>query len=301
MKITDLVKETKKINEAPLGMIKKAGLQVAKVAGSGKAAGQLDTGNIAGKLRKEFDIFLGKTGQEATGQLVLDFLINKGYPTTSADTIIKSIEPAVAIPDPAIQAAADTRQAKQSAAASSAQSQMAQLTPQKGEIRKGSDGVDYQWAGAQWINKATGAAAGKNPPALSTPVNAGLYDSVNPKGSKMFENYLRYFRVLKEALTAQQLDKIFLAAAQDQAKATSLPATEPTPAATDTMGSKITRAIASKSLTPTDAVTSTAVSDNILTGLNVDLIKAGLTGVVSGQTLAPQQIEEIKKLLANLG
>ena len=86
MKISDLLKENaeQQLTEKPMGFLKNVGNRVASAFGSGKAQGGLDTGNIANTLRKEFDTFLGKTGQQPTGDMVLQFLTQKGYPTQSA-------------------------------------------------------------------------------------------------------------------------------------------------------------------------------------------------------------------------
>ena len=89
MKITDLLIENKaQVDEAPMGFLKTMGNKVASTFGSGKAQGRLDTGKIANDLRKEFDVYLGKTGQEPTGEMVLGFLKSKGYPTSSASKVL---------------------------------------------------------------------------------------------------------------------------------------------------------------------------------------------------------------------
>lgn len=91
MKITDLLIENKaQVDEAPMGLLKNLGNRVASAFGSGKAQGRLDTGKIANDLRKEFDVYLGKTGQEPTGEMVLGFLKSKGYPTAGASKILGS-------------------------------------------------------------------------------------------------------------------------------------------------------------------------------------------------------------------
>jgi hypothetical protein len=95
MKFSDIIIETKKqqITEKPMGFLKTMGNKVASTFGSGQAQGRLDTGKEANTLRKDFDIFLGKTGQNPTGDLVLQFLQQKGYPTKSAQNFISAAKP----------------------------------------------------------------------------------------------------------------------------------------------------------------------------------------------------------------
>jgi hypothetical protein len=98
MKFSDIIIETKKqqITEKPMGFLKTMGNKVASTFGSGQAQGRLDTGKEANTLRKDFDIFLGKTGQNPTGDLVLQFLKQKGYPTKSAQNFISAGKPQAA-------------------------------------------------------------------------------------------------------------------------------------------------------------------------------------------------------------
>lgn len=142
MKFSDLIVENKKqeLTEKPMGFLKTMGNKVASAFGSGKAQGRLDTGKKANALRKEFDVFLGKTGQNPTGDLVLQFLKQKGYPTKSAQNFIAAAKPqaATAKQEPAAQTgqepAATKPQAQQEPAAQTQPAQAAQ--PSKDEIAK---------------------------------------------------------------------------------------------------------------------------------------------------------------------
>jgi hypothetical protein len=98
MKFSDIIIETKKqqLTEKPMGFLKTMGNKVASTFGSGQAQGRLDTGKEANTLRKDFDVFLGKTGQNPTGDLVLQFLKQKGYPTKSAQNFISAGKPQAA-------------------------------------------------------------------------------------------------------------------------------------------------------------------------------------------------------------
>jgi len=108
MKFSDIIVETQKqqLTEKPMGFLKTMGNKVASTFGSGQAQGRLDTGKEANTLRKEFDVYLGKSGQNPTGDLVLQFLTQKGYPTNSAKNFISAANPQ-ATPAQAKPAAAD--------------------------------------------------------------------------------------------------------------------------------------------------------------------------------------------------
>jgi hypothetical protein len=80
MKITDLIVE-QKLDEKPMGALSGIGNKIASTFGSGKATGKLDTGKVANDLRKQFDIYLGKTGDPAEPQTIIDFLSSIGLPT----------------------------------------------------------------------------------------------------------------------------------------------------------------------------------------------------------------------------
>lgn len=91
MKFNELLKENKtQVDEAPMGFLKSMGNRIASTFGSGKATGRLETGKEANQLKKDFDVFLGKTGQQATGDLIIQFLKQKGYPTKSASGLLGS-------------------------------------------------------------------------------------------------------------------------------------------------------------------------------------------------------------------
>jgi hypothetical protein len=84
MKITDLIVE-QQLDEKPMGALSGIGNKIASKFGSGKAMGKLDTGKIANDLRKQFDIYLGKTGEPAEPQAIIDFLSSMGLPTDAVN------------------------------------------------------------------------------------------------------------------------------------------------------------------------------------------------------------------------
>jgi hypothetical protein len=83
MKIHDLLTE-QRLDEKPMGMLKSLGNKAMAALGSGKAQGRVESGTMANQLRKQFDVYIGKTGQDATTTAVIEFLKSKGLPTAAA-------------------------------------------------------------------------------------------------------------------------------------------------------------------------------------------------------------------------
>lgn len=97
MRITDVLVETSaktesRVDEKPMGFLSKLGNKALSKLGSGRAAGRLSTGDLANKIHKEYDTYLGKTGQEPSKESVMAFLQFKGYPTQGAEKILNSPE-----------------------------------------------------------------------------------------------------------------------------------------------------------------------------------------------------------------
>ena len=97
MRITDVLVETNtkaksRLDEKPMGILSKLGNKALSKLGSGRAAGRLSTGDLANKIHKEYDTYLGKTGQEPSKESVMAFLQFKGYPTQGAEKILNSPE-----------------------------------------------------------------------------------------------------------------------------------------------------------------------------------------------------------------
>jgi hypothetical protein len=89
MKLHELLTEGKKqVDEAPMGTLSGLANKAMSKMGSDRATGKLSTGATANQLNKEFQLYLGKTGREATKDAVMGFLSSKGYPTQGAATII---------------------------------------------------------------------------------------------------------------------------------------------------------------------------------------------------------------------
>lgn len=87
-----LLEDTKQVQEAPMGMLNKLGNKAMAAFGGdtrgGRAIGKLSTGTLANQLNKEFQIYLGSSGRDATKDAVIGFLRSKKYPTQGAATII---------------------------------------------------------------------------------------------------------------------------------------------------------------------------------------------------------------------
>lgn len=96
MRIHDLLTENR-LDEKPMGFLKTLGNKAMSALGSGKAAGKLETGQMANQLRKEYDTYLGKSGEEATADNLLAFLKSKNLPTDGAAKALKAQAPQGAI------------------------------------------------------------------------------------------------------------------------------------------------------------------------------------------------------------
>lgn len=372
MKIDDLIVEkTQTLSEKPLGTLGKLGNKVASAFGSGKAQGRLETGNIANQLRKEFDVYVGKTGQEPTGEIVLGFLKSKGYPTAGAANAIgindiNAPQPAATPAPAAAPAAAPTPADDQNTVAQPAaapapapatdQTTAAQpaatpapepaaqdpnvvdtekLKPQSGAgNRKAGDIIKVgantlQWTGTpgqEWF-VASGPLAEPNPQtdrftgvvtangkrfiSADNAKNKLQAESKKIKNRGLFESYLKYFRVIKENLTSAQIDKMIMAAAQEKAATggSTAPAAASAPMSTATAMSNIQSAAASFNqgrADPFGTASGNTVSGaagpstSLLTGIDQQLLKAGVDAVVKGQQVKPEQVEEFKKLLQKL-
>jgi hypothetical protein len=98
MKITELVMESRKIDEAPMGMLNKLGNKVMSKFGSDASTGKLKSGEVANKLYSSFNQYLGQSGQEPTWPVVKNWLQSNKYPTSRAEKIVKAAGAASRIP-----------------------------------------------------------------------------------------------------------------------------------------------------------------------------------------------------------
>lgn len=84
MRIQDLLVE-QRLDEKPMGLLKTLGNKAASALGSDKATGRLESGELANQLRKEYDIWIGKTGDPVNIDSVKEFLKSQGLPTAAAE------------------------------------------------------------------------------------------------------------------------------------------------------------------------------------------------------------------------
>ena len=91
MKINEFAIVEPKVDEAPQGILKRTGLGIAKAFGSDKAAGKLETGKLANTIKKAFNFYLGKTGDEASAETLIAFLKLNKYPTQNVEKMAQQM------------------------------------------------------------------------------------------------------------------------------------------------------------------------------------------------------------------
>jgi hypothetical protein len=303
MRIQDLLIESKQdITEAPVGLLKKAGLGIKKVFGSGKAAGELDTGNVANQLKKDYMMMLGKTGQEPEAASVITFLKSKGYPTASAGSAL-GIAPSI-------------KQAKQAKSSGSNQKQLAPNPPDpKGGVGA-FDQITKQLttpAEKPAVVPADSAVApsrsgGKVKGQVSQTANAirkrqaravkkrTTHPADDNKNIQLGNESIDYD--IFEAITDQQLDMAFLKAAQEKAKTGSaVPAATTSAAPTKPSIGAMAKAMA----TPRDDSSDSFSSDsNPLSGVDRTILKSAIARVINQKQLTSQELGSLQRLLKNL-
>lgn len=227
MRLNEILVETDRLDEKPMGFLKKMGNKALAKMGSAKAAGRLEAGDEANMMKKEFMKFLGTQdkGEGATPEMVLNWLAKNGYPTDGAKQAMKKVT-----------TGAKVGQAAGAAAAGAAKG----VGKAVGAVGKGIAGV-----GKGVADIAKGAVAGAkdataDPNAQKTPqdntqantqtakepdpnnaVNiksAGKKKIVPPSGNKVAVNQSIDFSsvgTLMEGLSSGQLDDVFKAAVAD--------------------------------------------------------------------------------------
>lgn len=98
MKITELVTESHKIDEAPMGMLSKFGNKVMSKFGSDTSTGKLKSGDVANKLYSAFNQYLGQSGQQPTWPVVSKWLQSNKYPIKMAQKVVQDAKADAAIP-----------------------------------------------------------------------------------------------------------------------------------------------------------------------------------------------------------
>jgi len=100
MKIKDILLESNSLNEAPVGMLKRAGLGIASKLGSQGAGGKLDTANVANQLKKDFTRYVGTLwNRKPDAELLVQWLQSKGYPTDGVEKMLAPVAQDTPEPD----------------------------------------------------------------------------------------------------------------------------------------------------------------------------------------------------------
>lgn len=94
MKINEFAIVEPKVDEAPQGFLKRAGLGIAsKLPGDfgDMAKGKLETGKLANTIKKAFMTHLGKIGGEKTAEELIAFLKLNKYPTQNVEKMAQQM------------------------------------------------------------------------------------------------------------------------------------------------------------------------------------------------------------------
>ena len=90
--------ESRKIDEAPMGMLNKLGNKVMSKFGSDTSTGKLKSGDVANKLYSAFNQYLGQSGQQPTWPVVSKWLQSNKYPIKMAQKVVQGAKADAAIP-----------------------------------------------------------------------------------------------------------------------------------------------------------------------------------------------------------
>jgi len=90
--------ESRKIDEAPMGMLSKFGNKVMSKFGSDTSTGKLKSGDVANKLYSAFQQYLGQSGEQPTWPVVKNWLTSNKYPTKRALKVFQGAKADAAIP-----------------------------------------------------------------------------------------------------------------------------------------------------------------------------------------------------------
>lgn len=241
MKLYELLTESKakKIDEAPMGMFKTLGNKAMAKMGNARAGGKVGTGSLANQLHKEFQHYLGSSGEDATKRSILAFLKSKKYPTQAAATAINqagkaAVAPAGPVPG-ARAAPADriepTMAAKPAAGGSTYDTSTAPDRAAKGQADQAAAGVQMDAtkkanaaaAADDAAMRAAAQAAADKPGFQQTPADRAALKAAAAKGFKpkvaVSAGKINTGRAIKEAgagvLPQAIVDQAFMAAAQE--------------------------------------------------------------------------------------
>lgn len=231
MRLNEILVETERLDEKPMGFLKKMGNKALAKMGSDKAAGRLEAGEEANMMRKEFMKFLGTQdkGEGATPEMVLNWLAKNGYPTDGAKEAMKKITTGAKVGQAAGAAAAGAAKGVGKVAGAVGKG-VAAVGKGVADIAKGAV------AGAKDANadpnaqntapdntqaqpNAQNTAQKEPPPEDAVKIkSAGQKKIVPPSGNKVVANQSIDFSsvgTLMEGLSSGQLDDVFKAAVAD--------------------------------------------------------------------------------------
>lgn len=231
MRLNEILVETERLDEKPMGFLKKMGNKALAKMGSAKAAGRLEAGEEANMMRKEFMKFLGTQdkGEGATPEMVLNWLAKNGYPTDGAKEAMKKITTGAKVGQAAGAAAAGAAKGVGKVAGAVGKG-VAAVGKGVADIAKGAvAGAKDANADPNAQNTApdnTQAPTNTQNPAQKEPnpddavkiKGAGQKKIVPPSGNKVAVNQSIDFSsvgTLMEGLSSGQLDDVFKAAVAD--------------------------------------------------------------------------------------
>jgi len=221
MRLNEILTE-QQLDERPMGILGKLGAKAQTLVpgrAGRRAVGKLEIGAVANEISDKFDFYLGKadTGEGATPELVLQFLKKNGYPTKSAEAVMK---------EPTFAQKAGAALGKAATATGSA-------------ITKGAtaaaDAAKNIAAGAKTGAQGTQTKPTTTPPTTTPPAGGGTPKPI-PSQTQQADNNIaisgakkkapqpvkkvvnqsvEHVDVIAEGFTGGQLDKIFMAAAKD--------------------------------------------------------------------------------------
>ena len=230
MRLNEILVETDRLDEKPMGFLSKMKDKALAKVGSGKAAGRLELGQEANLMKKEFMKFLGTQdkGQGATPEMVLNWLAKNGYPTDGAKQAMKKITTGAKVGQAAGAAAAGAAKgiAKVGGAISKGVGKLAQAGA---DLKKANQDTKAQPEPNTQQPPATDADVQKPATTAQTTTEPNPKDAVNvksmgkkkivpPSGNKVAVNQSIDFSnvgTLMEGLSGGQLDDVFYAAVQD--------------------------------------------------------------------------------------
>jgi len=227
MRLNEILVETDRLDEKPMGFLKKMGNKALAKLGSDKAAGRLEAGDEANMMKKEFMKFLGTQdkGEGATPDMVLKWLANNGYPTDGAKEAMKKVTTGAKVGQAAGAAAAGAAKGVGAVAKGLAKGVgavgkgVADIA--KGAVAGAKDATADPKADPNAEKPQAQPQAQKTEPNPNDAVQTkslGKKKVVPPSGNKVIANQSIDFTnigTLMEGLTGGQLDAVFAAAVQD--------------------------------------------------------------------------------------